>query len=201
MSRTSVSGGGFAASTSVRILFGGPGGTQVGSESTDASGNQPGLAVTVPNLTGGTYQVFATDNTNTASANFTIPFNLSLSPNSGAPGTTVTVSGTGFLSGEAISVAWHQSGNQLTTANAGASGAVSTTFTAPNGIGNHQVLATGQSSHFVLATTFTFSGTGNTGGASLSINPTSGAEGSQVNLNGMGFAANERVNWPWTVLC
>jgi hypothetical protein len=53
----------------------------------------------------------------------------------------------------------------------------------------------------VLATTFTFSGTGNTGGASLSINPTSGAEGSQVNLNGMGFAANERVNWPWTVLC
>jgi hypothetical protein len=193
-SSTTVSGGGFAASTSVRILFGGPGGTQVGSESTDASGNLPGFAVTVPNLTGGAYQVFATDNTNTASANFTIPFNLSLSPSSGAPGTTVTVSGTGFLSGEAISVAWDQSGNQLTTASAGGSGAFSATFIAPNGVGNHQVMATGQTSHFMLATTFSLSGTANTGGASLSINPTSGAEGSQVNLNGTGFAAGEQVN-------
>jgi hypothetical protein len=51
-----------------------------------------------------------------------------------------------------------------------------------------------QSSHFVLATTFTLSSTGTTGGASLSINPTSVAEGSQVNLNGTGFAANEQVN-------
>src|SRR3979411_3029374 len=63
-SSTTVSGGGFAASTPVRIVFGGDDGTQVGSESTDASGNLPGMAVTVPNLTGGPYQVFATDGTN-----------------------------------------------------------------------------------------------------------------------------------------
>jgi hypothetical protein len=32
------------------------------------------------------------------------------------------------------------------------------------------------------------------GGASLTINPTSGAAGRKVNLNGTGFGANEQVN-------
>jgi large repetitive protein len=193
-SSTTVSGGGFAASTTVRILFGGDDGTQLGSESTDASGNLPGLSLTVPNLIGGTYQVFATDGTNTASANFSIPSSLTLSPSSGSPGTSVTVSGTGFLSGEAISVTWDQGGNQVTTATANGSGAFSASFIAPNGIGNHQVVASGQTSHFTLATTFTLTGAANVGGASLSINPVSGADRSQVNLNGTGFAANEQVN-------
>jgi len=105
-SSTTVSGGGFAANTTVHILFGGAGGTQVGSESSDASGNLPGLAVAIPNVTGGPHQVFATDGTNTASTTFNVPFGLTLSPASGGPGTTISVSGSGFLSGEAISIAW-----------------------------------------------------------------------------------------------
>ena len=193
-SSTTVSGGGFAASTTVRILFGGSGGTQVGSESSDATGNLPGLAVTVPNVTGGVYQVFATDGNNSASANFTVPFSLSLSPGSGGAGTTITVSGTGFLASEGITVGWDQSNNQVATATANGSGAFSTSFAAPSGTGNHLVFASGQTSHFTLATTFTLSGTGNVGGANLSITPASGRAGSQVNLNGTGFGGGEQVN-------
>src|ERR1051326_2468287 len=99
---TTVSGGGFAANTTVRILFGGSGGTQVGSESTDGSGNLAGLGVTIPSVTGGTYVIFATDGGNTATANFSVPFSLSLNPSSGGPGTTINVSGTGFLANEGV---------------------------------------------------------------------------------------------------
>src|SRR6266567_3343021 len=165
-SSTTVSGGGFAASTTV----------------------------TIPNVTGGIHQVFATDGNNTASANFTVPFSLTLGPGSGGAGTTITVSGTGFLASEGITVGWDQSNNQVATAPANGSGAFSTSFAAPSGTGNHLVFASGQTSHFTLATTFTLSGTGNVGGANLSITPASGRAGSQVNLNGTGFGGGEQVN-------
>jgi hypothetical protein len=193
-SSTTVSGGGFAASTTVRILFGGSGSTQIGSESSDASGNLPGLAVTIPNVTGGMYQVLATDGNNSASVNFTVPFSLSLSPGSGGAGTTITVSGMGFLANEGVTVGWDQTNNDVATATANGSGAFTTSFAAPSGTGNHPVFATGHTSHFTLATTFTLSGTGNVGGANLSITPDSGRAGSQVNLNGTGFGGSEQVN-------
>ncbi|MCA1647454.1 MAG: hypothetical protein LC797_19015, partial [Chloroflexi bacterium] len=142
---TTVSGGGFAANTAVRILFDGSGGPQVGSESSDASGNLPSLAFVVPNVLGGTHQIFATDGTNTATTEFSVT-NLALSPNSGGPGTSVTISGTGFSSGEAVSIAWDVASNQLTTATANGSGGFSASFVAPNGTGSHQVIATGTSS-------------------------------------------------------
>ena len=71
---------------------------------------------------------------------------------------------------------------------------ITASFQAPNGTGNHQVIAKGGTSGFTLSTTFSLGGTANVGGASLTISPTSGAAGSQVNLQGTGFSANEQVN-------
>ena len=64
----------------------------------------------------------------TAQGNFTVPFSLSLSPGSGGAGTTITVSGTGFLASEGITVGWDHTDNQVATATANGSGAFSTSF-------------------------------------------------------------------------
>ena len=192
-STITVSGSGFAANATVHVLFGGSGGIDVGSKAADGSSNLSGLSVVVPNVTGGSKEVFATDGTNTTSTTFLVPFSLTLNPTSGGPGTTINVSGTGFLA-EPVSIAWDQANNQLTTATANANGAFSGSFTAPNGTGTHQVIATGQNSHFVLSTAFALSGSSSVGGATLTVNPSSGAAGSVVNLSGTGFSGNEQVN-------
>jgi hypothetical protein len=190
---TTVSGNGFAANTTVRVFFNGSGGSQIGQESSDGSGNLPNLTVTIPNVVAGSYQIFATDGSNTATTTFTVPSSLSLSATSGGQGTSVTVSGTGYLSGEGISIAWDQAGNQVASATANSNGGfTANSFSVPSNSGTHTVLATGQSSHFAQSATFTVSG--NTGGANLSVSPTSGAAGSTVTLNGSGFNANEQVN-------
>jgi hypothetical protein len=187
LSSTTISGGGFAANTTVRIFFDGSSGPQVGIESSDGAGGLPGLAFTVPAVGVGLHQVFATDGTNSATTNFNV-VSLTLTPASGGPGTVITVTGSGFQPNEAVSIAWDQTSSQVTTATANISGQIFTSFSAPNGTGNHQVIATGQSSGFVLKATFSL------GGASLTLNPTSGAAGSDVHLSGTGFNANEQVN-------
>jgi hypothetical protein len=194
---TMVSGNGFAANTPVRILFNGSSGTQLGSPITsDGSGNLPSTSVVIPSVTAGTYQIFATDGANTATTSFTVPFNLSLSPASGGVGTGVNVSGAGFLANEGVVIGWDQPGNQVVTGTTNGNGGFSLNFTVPNGSGggNHNVFATGQSSHFVVSATFNVGGGGNVGGANLALSPTVGRAGSTVSLNATGFGANEQVN-------
>jgi hypothetical protein len=192
-----VNGNGFAANTMVRILFNGSSGTQVGSPTSDGSGNFS-TSVTIPSVTVGTYQVVATDGSNSATTSFTVTmsFSLSLSPSSGGTGTGVNVSGAGFGANEGVVIGWDQPGNQVTTATTNGSGGFTASFTVPSssGGGNHSVFATGQSSHLVVTRTFTVNGSGNVGGANLSLSPASGAAGSTVSLNGTGFNGSEQVN-------
>lgn len=187
-----VSGSGFSAMTTVSVLFDGSDGTLIGAESTDASGNFNSLPVTIPNVTGGTYEIFASDGTNTATTSFTVPSSLTLTPASGTPGTSVSVSGTGFLSGEGVVVGWNRAGRQVATGTANGNGAFTATFNVPNsGNGDHTVFATGHSSGFQLTATFAVNGSS---AADLSLSPTSGPAGSDVTLTGSGFGANEQVN-------
>jgi hypothetical protein len=190
----SVSGSGFAGMTTVDVHFGGRGGPLIGAESTDTNGNFSNLAVTIPNVTGGTYQIFASDGSNTATTDFTVPSSLTLNPTSGSPGTGVSVSGTGFLSGENVVVGWDNDDNQVASATANSNGGFSTNFNVPNSAnGSHTVFATGQSSGFQVTATFTVNNS-NVGGANVSLSPTSGPAGSNVTLTGSGYNANETVN-------
>jgi hypothetical protein len=193
---TTVSGSGFNANAIVRVLFGGGSGSLLGSQSTDGSGNFSGLSVTIPSVTAGTYEIVATDGPNRATASFTVPSSLVLTPTGGAAGSSVSISGTGLLANEGVIVGWDQPGNQLVTTTSNGNGGFSTSFTAPNGsgTGNHTVFATGQSSHFMVSATFNVTSNSNTGGANLTVNPGSGAAGRSVSLNGTGFGASEQVN-------
>jgi len=190
----SVSANGFSPTKTVQVFFNGPGGMLIGAEAADSGGNINNLSVTIPNVTGATYQIFATDGSNTATTNFNVPSSLTLSPSSGSPGTGVGVSGTGFLSGEGIVVGWDTAGNQVATATANSNGGFSANFNVPSSAnGNHTVFATGQSSGFQVSATFTVNN-GNVGGANISLSQSSGAAGSNVTVTGSGFGANETVD-------
>jgi hypothetical protein len=194
--QTTVSGSGFNVNAPVNIFFNGNSGTFLGSQSSDGSGNLPGIGVTIPNVTAGNYQIVATDGFNRASTSFSVPSSLSLSPTSGATGSGVGVSGTGFVQNESIIIGWDQPGNQVATVTANGNGSFSTSFNVPSGAsnGNHTVFATGVSSRFALNATFNVNGTNNVGGANLTLSPGSGPAGTTVSLNGTGFNASEQVN-------
>ena len=191
----SVSGSGFVASTTVQIFFDGADGALVGAEASDASGNLPPLNVVIPDVTGGTYQIFATDGTNSATTTFTVPSSLTLSPSSGTPGTTVNVNGSGFLSGEGIVVGWNNASREVAAATANTSGAFTASFAVPSSSrnGDHQVIATGQSSGFATTAIFSVSG-GSNPPPTLTLDPTSGPRGSSISVTGSGFGASEQVN-------
>jgi hypothetical protein len=203
--QTTVSGSGFNVNATVSIFFNSNGngngnGNFLGSQSSDGSGNLPGVSVTIPNVTGGNYQIVATDGVNRASTGFSVPSSLTLSPTSGATGSGVTVTGTGFFENESIIIGWDQPGNQLPPTNltANGNGGFSTNVNVPSGAsnGNHTVFATGVSSRFALNATFNVNGTNNVGGANLTLSPGSGPVGTTttVSLNGTGFNASEQVN-------
>jgi hypothetical protein len=196
--QTTVTGNAFKINTTVSVFFnsGGNSGTFLGSQSSDASGNLPGLIVMIPNVTAGNYQIVATDGVNRASTSFSVPSSLSLSPTSGPTGSGVTVSGAGFFQNESVIVGWDQPGNQVATVTANGNGGFSTSFNVPSGAtdANHTVFATGVSSRFALNATFNVNGTNNVGGANLTLSPGSGPAGTTVSLNGTGFSASEGVN-------
>jgi hypothetical protein len=106
-SSATVSGSGFT-NTTVNVLFGGSGGTNIGSMST--SGDFSGLSVTIPTSAAvGDNTIFATDGTSTATTGFTVIGNvggasLSLNPTSGAAGSSVTLTGSGFSASEHVNL-------------------------------------------------------------------------------------------------
>jgi hypothetical protein len=167
---TSVSGNGFASTTTVRVYFNGSGGMLIGAEATDSSGNLPGFNVVIPsNVTGGNYQIFATDGSNTASATFTVNVggaNLTVSPTSGAAGSTVSLSGTGFGANEQVNLA--VDGGVVTSVSSDGNGNFSTSLTLSSSLalGSHTISATGATSGHAAFATFQVTSTSQTVGCS-----------------------------------
>ncbi|MGA2581106.1 MAG: hypothetical protein ABSH24_34510 [Bryobacteraceae bacterium] len=71
---------------------------------------------------------------------------LAVSPNSGEPGNTVTVTGFGFAAGEAIGVEWSNPQTLLGSATANKNGTFSAQFAIPTAAaaGTDEVVARGQ---------------------------------------------------------
>jgi hypothetical protein len=79
---------------------------------------------------------------------------ITLNPNSGPPGTVVTVEGTGFGGSESVNIVFDAS--NVGSATTDSNGAFSTTISVPLGAvqGSHTVKATGQTSGLVGQATF-----------------------------------------------
>lgn len=115
---------------------------------------------------------------------------VSVSPTSGAVGTSVQVSAGGFNANEAVEVRW-DSGATVTRATADSSGTVSHLMTVPFlSYGSHTVTLRRQVSGRQASTTFTI-------WQSISINPTGGATGTRVTLSAQGMPASQPATAYW----
>jgi hypothetical protein len=184
-----VTGSGFVAGESnVNVTFDG---TPIGSPTQASSTGAWTATFTVPAAQGGTHAVGAFGSTTQASTvqvvNYTMGAGIAINKTSGAAGTIVTVTGSGFGAGEnGITVTYD--GNPIgSPLSASPTGGWTSNITVPfSAAGQHTFGAGSQQ-------------TPNAGSASFKVTPaiafntTSGFVGASVTVSGSGFAANSAI--------
>jgi hypothetical protein len=155
-SNVTANGSGFAPGETVDVSFNGQ---AVGTPSVN-NGGTFSLAFTVPNTPPGQYAVLAKGQTSSATASAAFTINpgaaaLAFNPPQAAPGTSITVTGTNFKPGETVTLSFN--GPTIGTETADTNGQVTFTFTVPATLapGQYGVTATGQTSGFVVNSTYT----------------------------------------------
>ena len=155
-------------------------------------GNLPGggsVTFTVPDTSGGEHTVTVDNPTGTQvlSAPFFVLPAISISPDSGIVGDSVTLAGKGFAASESSIAVTYDGTNMKTGIAAGNTGSWETTFSLPiSAKGSHTIDATGQSTKAsdVPDVTVTIS-------PKISMSPVSGNVGTSVNITGTGFGKDE----------
>ncbi len=113
------------------------------------------------------------------------PANCRHSPTSGPVYTRITVTCSGFASGELVGVRWD--GVQIAAFTAGSAGSGSVTFSAPRSVsGRHLVKAVGDKGTSVPSRGFVIT-------PSLALSPTGGVIGRKITATMRGFAAGEVI--------
>jgi len=142
-----VTGTGFSASKPVTIKYNATAVTTTpASINTDAKGSFTASFI-VPTGLAGTYAVEASDGTNSASANYTMAINITISTitsaaSPGHVGMSVTISGTGFQPDSKINITYASVPIAVATTSSDYTGAFSATFKIPKSEhGNHTITA------------------------------------------------------------
>jgi hypothetical protein len=198
-----VSGSGFAASVSGIVWFdsNNNGAFDLGEPSASVTTGPLGTftaTLTVPTVPAGTYNIYADVPLGLpveASASFTVLIpSITVSPTSGPPGTSVSISGTDFIPG-ASGVVWFDidndgvldPGEPFVSVTASATGMFTATLTVPTvpfQAAGYNIRADVPSGGPVEASA-TFLVT-----PAISLSPTSGSPGTTVTVSGSGFAAS-----------
>jgi hypothetical protein len=149
--------------------------------------------VTVPTIPGRTYDVRATDGVNTAAAvQFTITPAITLSPNTGPAGATITVTGAGFAANTPYDIWYDTDGTggqvdagdtKLADVTTGPDGTFTASVTIPIGATTDLVMVIGddQTGDPLASATFTVISPG------ITLTPNSGPPGTSVTIDGSGF--------------
>lgn len=187
-----INGTGFAASTSVTISFGGAG---VGTSQTNSVGSFT-ATFTAPAGGAGTHNVEAVDGSgNSATAAFTMAAaGVSLSTNAGYVGTEVTVTGTGFIASQPITITFSKNGDteNVAIATSDANGSFSTGFTVPErAAGTYKVKVSDGTS--TKETSFSISIYTNASISPLTSAAAPGHVGTGLTVTGVGFVAGRTV--------
>jgi hypothetical protein len=201
-----ITGSGFASNIAGAVGFDSngsgaidPGEPQVSVATTAAGAITAGTILTVPAVPAGVYQVLADIPVGVpveASASFTVLVRaITLSPVSGAPGTVITITGSGFAPNTAGVVGFDSDGSgaielveprvSVTTTGAGAIPAGITLAVPAVAPGTYPVLADIPSSGSVEASAnFTLLV------RAIALSPVSGTSGTVITITGSGFAPN-----------
>lgn len=193
-SADSISGTGFAASSTISAELGAAIITLGAPTSTDSAGSFSGASYTVPAAPAGAETVQVSDSASpaadSATASFTVTPKITLTPASGPVGSTVSVTGAGFAAGQTITATFNGSpvplgGTTTTDASGSFSGATYTVPAAP--AGSRPVLVADASADSTDAG-FTVLASAN------GLSPASGTVGSTASITAQQFAANSALS-------
>ena len=184
-----VTGAGFPANTFVDLLFD----TSAQTNATASASGAFTKSMTIPaGATVGPHKIKATFGTSEIPETpFTVTSStptITLSPISGPPGSSVTVSGSNFPVSTSITVKFDSAtiATIPSAVTSSTSGTFSASFTVPSGSspGSHTITATGGTS--TATATFTVGGT-------ITLSPTTGIIGTTVTITGSGFGASKTI--------
>jgi hypothetical protein len=184
-----ITGTGFGVSeTGITVTYDG-----VIMTSTAAANSKGGWQATfvVPNSPAGVHSVGAygssTSVNNVAAITFTLSAGISVNRPSAAPGTSITVTGSGFNSNETNIAITYDSVQVATVTQADSNGGWKVTFAVPSSpAGSHTIDAYGSNSQASTIADVTFTVT-----AGIALNKTSATPGSSITVTGTGFGAGE----------
>lgn len=181
-----LTGTGFGNTKPVTVYFNGTAVSTNPSPLTSSSSGSFNAVFQAPAAPGQAYIVQATDSlNNTASATFTIVATIHLDQSSGPVGTTIHVTGGGFLSNHSVTVTFDAT-TTSTTVTSDANGSFSAFLVVPSGpAGTYQVNATDGTNSAQASFTIV---------PSLALLRTSGPAGTGVSVSGQGFAANSTIS-------
>jgi len=183
-----VYGHDFAEDTLVDIYYDG---TMIATDRTDSRGDFT-LRFTVPEGCNGPYEVLADVGYVAVDTYFTVKPGLTVSPEKGPAGTTVTVQGQGFARNEGGIELMYYSNDSYETVErritANTRGSWETSFQIPPSTrGEHKIDAEGDESRLYEVKDATFRVT-----AEISIDKSSGIVGDTITMTSVRFAANEK---------
>lgn len=187
-STLTIQGNGFATNSSFDVYFGSTLATYTGS--VNSSGELTNFKVTVPNLTRGSRYLYIQDNSSdakTKNVNITIASALTVSPDSGKSGDTVTLNGTGFAGPVSIYFNGQLIKSAITVSTSGTNaGSFSTTAEIPT-ISPGEYTFRAEDSSGNASAKFTIS-------QRITINPVTAVVGANITVNGTGFGVNQPVS-------
>jgi len=183
-SQLTISGSGFANSSNIYILING---TQVASTVSNASGAFS-YNLTMPASPHGTYTLSVSDTLgNTASSSFTVNAAVKISPASFTGGSTISVTGTGFAAYSVISALIDGNVVSANAATADSTGSFTiASYTVPKMPGGSHTFQLTDTSGDAVTANFSIT-------QAITITPTSGAPGTNVQVTGNGFSANSAI--------
>ncbi len=187
-----ITGVGFGNREDITVEYDGDGvDIESGDQDTDSDGDFI-CTILIPESTAGVHTITVTgdDSDIEAEAEFTVEPKIIISPESGAPGATVAVSGAGF--GERVNLEIFFNGKEISIASGDDEtdndGSFGSTFIVPAlGAGTYDVGVEDDDGNLEEAE-FTV------GEANITISPTSGYAGTEVTVSGSGLQVSKSVN-------
>jgi len=179
-----INGTGFTANKAVTITFDG---STIASTNTNSYGTFS-ASFNVPASTTGDHKVVARDGVHSKNINISVVQSIAVSPTHGTPGTTLTITGTGFLDHSIVTITF--GGSIVTTIPArlttNSLGSFSADINVPDGSSRNVQIVAKDATNSASVTFLVEAG--------ILLNPTTEFIGAQVKVTGAGFGPEKQVN-------
>jgi hypothetical protein len=180
-----VTGAGFRANITVSLIFNN---TSIATTTSSSYGNLITFTFQVPELPGGSYQVYARDGIISSSVvAFAIQPDLTLSSSEGSVGDQITLDGTGFDNNSSIVIYWDSQILSQYNVYSDARGTFSANLVIPSSSSGSHTIRARDASFDTDTASFTLR-------PSITLNPSSGIPGGTVQISGQGFRPSVSIH-------